>query len=241
MGFGILFFGYFVMFAFSISQMYFFADIIGAVISIFAFSKLSEYNKYYKKAMVAALVFAGFCMVNAASMMFHVYPSTGTADTVVDILKAAASAIMHVFIFLGARGLSLGAGAEKLVKNSERNLKLTSVYYASYIIISIIRPYIGEAVDYFNMLLLVLWLVCLIVNLVFIYKCYAVLCPADEDEKEVKRSRFAIINKINDKMDEFEQNNKNYRLESMRLAQEEAQRLAKEKEKKKKHGKKKKK
>ena len=88
MGFGILFFGYFVMFAFSISQMYFFADIIGAVISIFAFSKLSEYNKYYKNAMIAALVFAVFCMVNAASMMFRIYPSTGTADTAVDILKS---------------------------------------------------------------------------------------------------------------------------------------------------------
>ena len=29
MGFGVLFFGYFVMFAFSLSTMYFFADIIG--------------------------------------------------------------------------------------------------------------------------------------------------------------------------------------------------------------------
>ena len=46
MGFGVLFFGYFVMFAFSLSTMYFFADIIGSVITAYAFTKIAQYNRY---------------------------------------------------------------------------------------------------------------------------------------------------------------------------------------------------
>ena len=154
MGFGILFFGYFVMFAFSLSQMYFFADIIGAVISIFAFSKLSEYNKYYKYALLAGLVFTVFCAVNAASMMFKLYSPNGSADAIVDVLKALSAAAMHVFIFLGARGISLGAGAEKLAKNAERNLTTTMIYYAAYIVITLLGTSSREMLQYFKMIIL---------------------------------------------------------------------------------------
>ena len=73
---------------------------------------------------------------------------------------------------------------------------------------------------------------CVLLNLVLMYSCFGTLCPADEDENEIKRSRFAIINKINDKMDSFEKKNNEYKLESMRLAMEEANRRAENKKKK---------
>ena len=101
MGFGILLIGYFVTFAFSISSYYFFADIIGILIMLYAFSKLSRFNLYFVDAMVPGLVYLVLCAVNAAAMMFKLYPMDGTADLVVDILKTAAACVMHVFIFLG--------------------------------------------------------------------------------------------------------------------------------------------
>ena len=76
MGFGILLIGYFVTFAFSVSSYYFFADIIGILIMLYAFSKLSRYNRYFVDAMVPALGFLVLCAVNAASMMFRLYPKT---------------------------------------------------------------------------------------------------------------------------------------------------------------------
>ena len=59
MGFGILILGYFLAYAFSISSVYFFADIIGTAIIMLAFSKLAQYNRYFVGAMGFALGFLG--------------------------------------------------------------------------------------------------------------------------------------------------------------------------------------
>ena len=48
MGYGTLLFGYFLTYAFSLSRVYFFTDIIGALVMLWAFSKLIAYNRYYR-------------------------------------------------------------------------------------------------------------------------------------------------------------------------------------------------
>lgn len=240
MGFGTLFFGYFIMFAFSLSSMYFFADIIGAVVTIYAFSKLAEYNKYFNIAMLAALLFALCSAVNAANMILGLYQTSGIAAQTVSIMRSLFASAIHVFMFLGARGIALGARAEKIAKTAERDMVMIVIYYAAYIIVTSVNGIREDILEYFNMFVLIYWLVCFVLNMVFIYKCFAVLVPEDEDENVKKRSRFAFINKLDDKMDEFEKNRQEYRLESVRLAQEEAEKLSLEKRKhKKKHKKKK--
>ena len=230
MGFGVLFFGYFVMFAFSLSTMYFFADIIGSVITAYAFTKIAQYNRYYNTATVFALLFLLFSAVKAADLMFDIYPD-GYISLAVNMLRLVSAAVMHIFMFLGARGIALGAGAAKLPKNAERNMVMTLLYYASYAVITNITIN-DEVLDaYLNMMLLLYFLVCFILNLVFIYRCYAVLAPADEDITERKPSRFKLINKIDAKMDEIEKSKQEYRKESVRLALEEADRMAREKKK----------
>ncbi len=242
MGFGILFFGYFVMFAFSFSSTYFFADIIGAFISMFAFAKLSEYNGYFKNATAATLVFMIFSAVNAASMMFRLYETGGEIYSIVTVLKNCAACVIHVLMFLGARGISMNAESVKLQKNAERNLVVTMLYYAAYFVIAAIGFFAGESamLGYASMFVSVYWLVCIVQNMILLYKCFGILAPADEDEGEIKQSRFGFINKINAKMDEFEENRTSYARESMLMAQEEAKKLEREKRRNKKKTKKRK-
>ncbi len=240
MGFGILFFGYFVMFAFSFSSTYFFADIIGAFVCLYAFAKLSEYNGYFKYAMAGTLAFMLFSAVNAASMMFHLYESGGNVSAAVTVLKTCAACIVHVMMFLGCRGISMNADSVKLQKNAERNLMVSMIYYAAYFIIAAVGFFAGESeiLGYISMFVSVYWLVCVIQNMVLLYRCFGILAPAEEDESEIRQSRFGFINKINAKMDEFEENRTKYARDSMILAQEEAKKLSPDKKKK---GKKKKK
>ncbi len=242
MGFGTLFFGYFVMFAFSLSQVYFFADIIGAGITLYAFSKLSEYNRYFVAAMWGCLAFLLMCAVNAAALMFELYDPAGAVAIVVNVAKTAAACAMHVPMFLGMRGISVGADAERLIRTSERNLVLTMVYYALYLLVLAASPLLGGATQYVSTVVYLYHIVCILLNIVLIYKCFGILCPADEDENEKKRSRFAIVNKISDKVDAIDEERVRYREESVRLANEEAARRIAEKNKNKKqhHHKKKK-
>ena len=56
--------------------------------------------------------------------------------------------------------------------------------------------------------------------------------PADEDEDQKKRSRFAFINALSDKFDAIDDAKNEYRRQSMKMAMDEADRLHAEKQKK---------
>ncbi len=240
MGFGILLFGYFALFAFSISPYYFFADIIGAFIVIKAYSKLAEYNKYFIKAMVAALGLMIPQAIAAASLMFDWYTAGETLAILVDVCKNVFSCLMHVFMFLGIRGIACGADCETIQKKAERNLALTMAYYVFYALVLLFHPLLSEYVQMVSGFVEVYSMICIVLNLVLLYRCFAVLCSADEDENEKKRSRFAFINKINDKYDELEFKRNEYTRESMQMALDEAGKRAAAKNKKNNKNKKKK-
>lgn len=228
MGFGILFFGYFLTFAFSISKVYFFADVIGGVVMLYAFSKLMQYNRYYVGAIYSTMLFTLLSALGAVLLMFHI--SAGDVlDTVLDIAKALSACAMHIFVFLGIRGISLGAECDKLVKKSERNLKLTLAYYIISHFVLFTSPLYEEVASYISLWVYIYWWICFILNLSLIYQAFGLLYSADEDQTEKKRSRFKIINYINDKMDAFEENSNKYRRESMQMAMDEAEKLHKEK------------
>ena len=134
MGFGLLFFGYFLTFAFTASKVYFFADIIGCVIMLAAFAKLAQYNRYYTSAVVSTVVFTLFAFSSAMLLLFRVSAGEGV-ETALDVTKALSSCALHVFMFLGIRGISKGAECEKLVRKAEWSLCMTSVYFAVLLLV----------------------------------------------------------------------------------------------------------
>jgi hypothetical protein len=242
MGFGTLVFAYFAMYAFSISPYYFFADIIGAVAAVFALSKLSEYSRYFVGAMFGALGFLVFSGVNAVSLLFALYPmKEGAVWLAVELLKLAAGAVMHVFLFLGIRVVAGRAEQEKLVKKSVRDLGASCLYFAAQAVVLPLEIILREntAVAAASAGVWLFWVLCFVLNLSLIYGCFASIIPADADENEKPRSKIPFLNALSDKFDELDDKKNEYRRESMKLAMEEADRLRAEKQKKKAHKKKK--
>lgn len=242
MGFGTLLFGYFAMFAFSVSPYYFFADIIGAFVAVYALSKLSEYSRFFGGAMFGALGFLVASAVNAVSLLFELYPmNEGIAWTLVQVVKLAAGCVMHVYLFRGIRTVAERAEQDKLAKKSLRDFGATTIYYAAALSALLFTPVlsdeIGQAV---SAGILLYWVLCLILNLALIYGCFSSIIPADADMTVKPRSKIAFLNKISDKFDELDDKKNEYRRESMKMAMEEADRLHAEREKKKKNKKKKK-
>ena len=255
MGFGTLFFGYFAMYAFSISPYYFFADIIGGVTAVFALSKLSEYSRHFTGAMYGALGFLVFSGFNAVSVIFGLYPVLNTSaflfgtnsigDTgvwmAVELLKLASGAVMHVFLLRGIRVVAERAEQEKLAKKSVRNLGASSLYFAAQAVVLPLKLCLPEnaAAAAAGAGVWLFWVLCFLLNLFLIYGCFASIIPADADENEKPRSKIPLLNKLSDKFDELDDKKNEYRRESMKLAMEEADRLRAEKQKKKNHKKKK--
>ena len=88
MGFGLLILGYFLTFAFTISQAYFFADVIGALVLLYAFTKLSEYNLHFRSAAVAGIVFTLLALAGGLMISMHMLTSEGIPDILLDIAKS---------------------------------------------------------------------------------------------------------------------------------------------------------
>ena len=74
MGYGTLLFGYFLTYAFSLSRVYFFTDIIGALVMLWAFSKLIAYNRYYRGAAASGIVFTALCLTGCVAMFARYQP-----------------------------------------------------------------------------------------------------------------------------------------------------------------------
>ena len=242
MGFGTLLFGYFAMFAFSVSPYYFFADIIGAFVAVYALSKLADYSRYFGLAMFGALGFLVVSGVNAVSLLFGLYPmGEGAAWTAVEVLKLAAGCAFHVWLFLGVRVVAERAGQDKLRRNGLRDLVATSLYYAAALLVLILSPVLPDgAGQAASAGILLYWIVCVFLNLLLLYGCFSSIVPADADLSVKPRSKIGFLYKLSDKFDELDDKKNDYRRESMKLAMAEADRLhdEREKKKKKKHGKK---
>ena len=230
MGFGTLFFGYFVTFAFSFSRVYYFADIIGAVIVIWAFSKLAEYNRYFNGAMVSVLVFLVLCTVNASNLIFKWYPSDGALDLLVDLGKLISACVMHVFFFLGTGGICEGAEAEPLVKKTRRDFVATMIYYGASLLTVALSGVLGDKLNVVSASILLYWALCLVLNLALIYQCFGILMP-EEGDGEKKQSKIPFLRFLDNKFDELDDKKNEYRRESMQMAWDEAGRRAAEKEK----------
>jgi len=239
MGFGLLILGYFLTFAFTISQAYFFADVIGALVMLYAFTKLSEYNRYFRGAAAAGMLFTLLALTSGVLLSMHMLTSEGMLDILLDAAKSLSALGMHVFMLLGTRGIAEGADCGKLADRAMRNLVMVITYYVLYFGTLIAAPFLPAVVSYISFLVYIYFLVCLVLNLLLLHTCFGMLYPAEGDPMENRRYRVPLFNKVSDAFDRLEDKKNAFRKESMELAMEEAEKRAAEKAKK--YGQKKKK
>ena len=239
MGFGLLILGYFLTFAFTISQAYFFADVIGALVMLYAFTKLSEYNRYFRGAAAVGMVFTLFALTSGVLLSMHMLTSEGVLDIVLEAAKSASALVMHVCMLLGTRGIAEGADCGKLADRAMRNLVMVITYYVLYFGTLIAAPFLPAVLSYISFLVYIYFLVCLVLNLLLLHTCFGMLYPAEGDPMENRRSRVPLFNKVSDAFDRLEDKKNAFRKESMEMAMEEAEKRAAEKAKK--YGQKKKK
>lgn len=237
MGYGTLLFGYFLTYAFSLSRVYFFMDIIGSLVMLWAFAKLIAYNRHYCGAAVSGIVFTALCLTGCVAMFMRYQPEW--FSILLSCLKAAVSCVLHICTLLGIRAIAESADAPKLAETALRNLCMTILYYVLYYVVLVTSPLYPGMVSYISFIVYHYWFVTFFCNLVLFYRCFGTFYPAEGDPmRQEKKSRFAIVNTLNAKFDELDDKANAYRRESMEMAMEEARKRAKEKEK---HPKKKKK
>ncbi len=232
MGFGLLILGYFLTFAFTISEAYFFADVVGALVMLYAFSKLSEYNGYFRYAAVTGMVFTLLALTSGVFLSFRLVSSEMLA-TVLSIAKGIAACVLHIFVFLGTRGIAWGADCKGLAEKAVARLTMTMVYYVAWFLTLALSAVAPSYAAYMSFVVYIYFWICLIANVLLFHTCFGMLYPAEGDPMEKRKpSKIGIFRKLDESFDKLEEKKNAYRRESMEMAMAEAEKRAKEKEKK---------
>ena len=202
MGFGYLLIGYIITFLFSLSNVYFFADIIGSVLMMIGLSKLAGHGKNFLRAMQVDVLFLVLCFARALLMMFRVITGEGILATSMTVAIAAVGLVLQFFIFAGIHYLAIDVELEKESMRAKRSILLVFTYYILHITVLLIGPALGNTVGNIAALCVFLYgLIALIYNTVLIHSCYCRICLKGQEHGERVQSKYEWVNRWNEKTD----------------------------------------
>ncbi len=201
MGFGYLLIGYFMAFAFSLANVYFFFDIIGGAVMLVGLSKLASHGTNFYRAMWADMSYLLLCLARAVLLMLKVIEADGWIVTALGVGIAAASLVLQFFILAGIYFIARKVDLIKEEEHAKRNILYILLYYVGYIVSVLILPYLGTIANLISLALTVFGIVVIILNLILIHSCYCRICLKGQEHGERTPSRFAIVNRFNEKAD----------------------------------------
>ncbi len=199
MGFGLLLIGYFLAFVPSLSNVYFFTDVIGAPLMVYSLMKLSAYNDRFKQALPSAFIYTAVTFVAAITSLLKLGI---VVSSIIDTVLSASVLMFHVYTFTAIADMAKGAEDDKLASKARRNLIIICVYYFMYVAVLLFSPVMdGVLKGYFNTILYFYRMVWIILNLLFIHSAYCRLYVEGTEERyaetaQYKETRFKFINKI---------------------------------------------
>jgi len=210
MGFGLLFLGYFIAEMMSFHSFGFVARLCGYVIISVASKKLLRYERTFELTFVAALIMsfsslfstvAGIGNILYENFLISSPIVSGEMIAIHNHVDSILSLAFHFALLYAIRKISLVTEVEATAYAASRNFVFLVVYYVLYYVSYLPLDFAADYVKYFSLPVILLYIVCIILNLVLIFKCYANICDETDLDMPRKPSRFAFINKIREESD----------------------------------------
>ena len=221
MGFGTLFFGYFLL----LNITYFtFSDLIAALIMAMGLYKLGTVNRPFKNGFYASIAFAvlGLAeLIIGALEMF--YPTKTTSELIeyITIPRCFIIAVVTLFILIGIENVADEVGLSGLARRAHISLPFVLVIYAIAAILEV--PLLLSAVGVkiivvASTLTLIAIFAVVAVNLVTIYRAYMKICMPEDVDNDVsdKPSKFEFINKHREHTMQKQREYAEYKLEKLK-------------------------
>ncbi len=204
MGFGYLLVGYILAFVFTLGKVYFFQDIIGALVMMVGLSKLAQFQNNFLRAMWCDIGYLAISAARVFLMMFKVIQGEGALNTLFAVLIPMASLVMQFFLFAGIFYLAKEVELEKESLRAKGSLMRILSYYILHIIAVLITPFLGNTVGNITGLLVVIFgLVMLLMNVFLIHSCYCGMCLSGEETGTRTPSKYEWLNRFNEKTDKM--------------------------------------
>jgi hypothetical protein len=213
MGWGQLFFGYFLVYFLGMNPMSaVFSVIPGALFLWLGLRGLSRYCHTFRYALwctplLAATSLAGIVggLVSADPALMATAGDWLTAVTsfsgggVVAGLNFALTLIYHGALTLGIKELAARVGVQKNAIRAARNLVIVGLWGFCSVLLNTLPQDTGKLFRGSVGLLMLIWSIC---YCVLIYSCYMRIAPAEETAPARKPSRFGWVNRLRDAYEE---------------------------------------
>lgn len=232
MGFGLLFVGYFTVFLMSFNPIGFLFKLAGYLMMLYSFIRLRSYNRSFDGAMYASILLVMTSTLGAVSkvgtflydnLYISSFPLGEGFSNVLSEIDNVLILVFHGLLFLAIRAISVETGVEKTAANSVRNFIFICMYFAMCVVADLPFEFVNDFKMYLSLPTMLLYLACIILNLILIFTCYANICDENDVDMPLKRSRFEFVNKIREETARREQKAADENLEYMRQrAQEKA-------------------
>ena len=212
MGFGWLFFGYFAATLLSLNSAGSIIRIFGYAIVIFAATRLRRYHKSFNYLLLSSILMTAVSALLASSVVgSFLYEQliidaplfTDSINTVFSYIEMAGSLVFYASLLWSTWSIGRETGVEVVMGDSVRNAIFISLYNVILFVCAIPAEAVQTMVK--NLALgmwgFLLYLTCVILNLILIFRCYAKICDENDTEMERKPSRFAFVNKFRAELD----------------------------------------
>ena len=220
MGFGTLFFGYFLL----LNITYFtFSDLIAALIMAMGLYKLCEVNTQFKNAFYASLVFSVIGLVELISGFITMFEPLVSLDTLLDytaLVRYIVIAILTLFILQGIERVADEVGLGELAGRAKKSMPPSLVLYLITALLSVPLS-AGETfmiiLAYASAFALFATIIIVAVNLVTIYRAYMKICMPEDVDNETpdKPSRFEFVNRHREHTEKKQREYAEYRLNKL--------------------------
>ena len=192
MGFGVLLAGYALAFAFTLSSVYFFADVLGGLMMAYACSKLAAYDRRFRLPMIASAVYAA-AAVAGALRRFVFGSSSALFDRVYDAAYAAIVVVLHFALFYAIVSITRDLKLKRITMKARRNLIFMIVFYTLQALAQLFGDHLSENYPKFTAYLfrfiLIFQLLLVFVNLLLIGSCLKNIGEEGEDAPDPEPSK----------------------------------------------------
>ena len=224
MGFGILLTGYFMTYLMSFSLFGYLIRFMGYGLMLYAFTKLKSYNKAFRLPLAASGVMLAVTLADIYAKLGQFLYENLIIDSfslpvgferVVGYIDDILVFAFHACLLYAIRSIAKDTEDEKVSYGAVRNFVFIAIYYVIYVVTLLPIPALGEIKKYFSLPVFLFYLAWIILNVVLLVSCYARICDESDVDMPFKKSRFAFINKLNEKEQKASEENAAYAKQKM--------------------------
>lgn len=208
MGFGLMLAGYFALtfMSFAAGDYAFALYIIGGAVSFIAAGRLYEYKHRFGITVATSVAWLVLGVYAAVLYLNDIFlwemPLPGMDETIPNMALFVLS-ILHTAGMLWAMyGLARQVGVEKIWEGIPWDFSFLGLWAIGQTVLLVFPRAAAFQDGTLTKIVLLIRLMTYLLVCWRLFRCYQFICPADEAERPVKRSRFSIVNKMNDKLEE---------------------------------------